>query len=576
MGRNKTDIEAFISAFNADPGGREGLVAGLVAAEGRLPLNLPGRGAARLISERLREGPFSPFYDFEMILARTLHRHLADLKLNILADIRINDLFDERYRAYAVEAGPAVRQGSGIGPLREVIARMVRREGHRMALKFCDLVVKWANPGLYRAMRPLEVCVMDMKEGLSAGVPPRLGQVTALFEEFTGREGRAAARLLLERMDWDDELSEFVPGLQEALHAGGDGEETAGPAGAGAEDLSDWQDEESPGREVIDEDAGSPPAEAPRPEKREGSATAPMTRTGKYAQILKREYLDMKDPGDEEGIRLLIDRIQEKNGKAFGDDRASEIVDEVLELWSADASIDGEVRYLIETIREERQGAVPQPLPEESDTQPDDELPRPEAGSAGDAPVSTGEMEALLTEIDAGSGPGGLNDSAREDAEYAETEEPEPGRPAVRGGTGAAARVDTADDGIFLDELEAEVSGETNVDDATGVVTEEDTFLLDELLKSESADRKAEAGAGPEDEYLIEQSTDESDTPEPEVSLKEDPPRPVKETTDDKEEFTVQDEILFQDDPEKRKKTRFERPRKGTRITKIEISDPDE
>ena len=205
---------------------------------------------------------------------------------------------------------------------------MIGREGHRMAVKFCDIVVKWADPSLYRTLRPIEVCVMDMKEGRSAGSPPRLGRVTALFEEFVAREGRAAARLLLERMDWDDDLREFVPGLQDALPAGGE-EEYAVPAGAGPTALSGRQGE---ARMEGGEDEGG--------EAR--TAGEPGTRTGKYAQILKKHYLDAKDPGDEEAIRRLIDRIEEKNGKAFGRERAAEIVDEVLAIWSADPSLDGE------------------------------------------------------------------------------------------------------------------------------------------------------------------------------------------------------------------------------------------
>jgi hypothetical protein len=387
-------------------------------------------------------------------------------------------------------------------------------------------------------------------------------------------------------MEWDDGLREFAPGLRETLHAGGEGGEATGPPGAGSEGLSDWQDEEeAPDREGPDEGAGSPAAEGPRAEKRERAASASMTRTGKYAQILKREYLDMKDPGDEEGIRRLIDRIREKNGKAFGDKRAAEIVDGVLALWSADVSINGEVRNLLETILEERQGAVSagrmhrtvlQPLHEDSEPQSDDELREPEAASAGDTPVSTGEMEALLAEIEAGPEPSGRPGITPEEVEYTDTEEPGPERPAERGEAGVAARVDTADDGVFLDELEAEVFGEKKVDDAAGAVAEEDSFLLDELIKSESGDRKAAAGAGPEDEYLIGQSTEKSGLPEQETPPKEDLPRTVGGTTSEKEEFTVQDEILFQDDPEKRMKTRFERPRKGTRITKIEISGPEE
>ena len=172
MGTVKTDIDAFVRAFNEDPGGREKLVDGLVTSEGRFLLSLPGRSAARLIAERLREGSFSVFYDFKMILARRLHPRLADLKLNIIADITVNAFFDERYRPYAAETAVALAKRGGISRLREITTRMVSREGHRMVIKFYDLVLRWADPVLYRTMRPVEACIAGMKEGRRAGDPP--------------------------------------------------------------------------------------------------------------------------------------------------------------------------------------------------------------------------------------------------------------------------------------------------------------------------------------------------------------------------------------------------------------------
>ena len=194
MGNIKTDIEAFVSAFNADPGGRAELVNGLVASEGRLLINLPGRSAARLIAERLREGPFSVLYDFEMILARRLHPRLADLKLNIFADITVNALFDERYRPYAADAAAALAKSGGMSRLRGIITRMVNREGHRMSLKFCDLVLRWADPGLYRTLRPVEACVMSMKDGSQRRRSARVRQGLRSLRRVRGERGRGCRR----------------------------------------------------------------------------------------------------------------------------------------------------------------------------------------------------------------------------------------------------------------------------------------------------------------------------------------------------------------------------------------------
>ena len=561
MGRNKTDIEAFIGAFNADPGGRAGLVARLVGDEGRLQLNLPGRGVARRISERLSEGPFSAFYDFEMILAELLHPRLADLKLNVIADITVNALFDEKYRMYAAEAGAALRQGGGMGPLREVIIRMIGLEGHRMAVKFCDIVVKWADPSLYRTLRPIEVCVMDMKEGRSAGSPPRLGRVTALFEEFVAREGRAAARLLLERMDWDDDLREFVPGLQDALPAGGDREEQTDPAGAGSTALSGRRGN---AREERGDDEGG--------EAR--AAGAPRTRIEKYAQILKEQYLEAKDPGDEEAIRRIVDRIEEKNGKAFGRERAAEIVDEVLDVWSADPSLDGEARYLVDIIREERRGVseggpeggtISDTIPEDAGPLAGEEATAVDEAPAGEEPASAGEMDALLDGLETAHDRGDLPAEAGDAEDTGEPEAP------MTAKDGSAATHEAEGEGTFLDELEAVISeGEKDSGTAASPAVDEDSFLLEELVQTGGAKQKNGSGEGQDDEYLIRGSGEEEAVSGQETAMNR------SSASESVEEFTIQDEILFQDDPGKHKKTRFQRPRKGTRITKIEITPPDE
>ena len=126
-------------------------------------------------------------------------------------------------------------------------------------------------------------------------------------------------------------------------------------------------------------------------------------------------------------------------------------------------------------------------------------------------------------------------------------------------------------EGTFLDELEAVLSeGEKDSGTAASSAADEDSFLLEELEQAGGSIHKGGSGDGQDDEYLIRGSGEENEVPEHETA------KNSSSAAASAEEFTIQDEILFQDDPEKHKKSRFQRPRKGTRITKIEITPPDE
>src|SRR4030042_4394910 len=100
MKNHDAGTDEFIQHFNDFPLHRQNIIAGFIQENGRLLLNIPWYGPARLISARLRQGPFSGFYEFEKGLARTLHPVLAGLNLNIIADILTNGLFSEKYHFY--------------------------------------------------------------------------------------------------------------------------------------------------------------------------------------------------------------------------------------------------------------------------------------------------------------------------------------------------------------------------------------------------------------------------------------------------------------------------------------------
>ena len=356
-------------------------------------------------------------------------------------------------------------------------------------------------------------------------------------------------------MEWDGELRGFVPGLEEAYRDGSAAREEASPG-----DPVDWQDEEGPGggdgragggisspteEDGMQEDADSDdeekavsdegPGEGGEPERPAAGGSPTETRTVMYARVLKKDYLDRKSPGDESGIRRLIERIEEKNGKAFGEARAEEIVDTVLSVWAVDVSIESEKRALIETIREERRSS------------PEEEYAHgPAIGDSSMMAGDTGEAQADIQET-------GLSEMTGDGAE------PDP---------------IAADASGVIAGLDAEIRGEEG-GSRTGQAPDEDSFLIEDPVQSDSGGGKPDAGAGSDEGYLIGQDPIMEIATEGPV-IKEAPLPGDADTVESIEVFTIKDEILFQDNPEKRRKTRGERSRKGMRITKIDISGPDE
>lgn len=587
----KTDIEAFVRAFEEDAGGRERLINDLVKAEGRLLLNLPGRGAARLISERLKEGAFSALYDFEMLLARRLHPRLADLKLNIIADLTVNSFFDERYRPYAAEASIALARRGGMSRMREVVTRMAAQDGHRMVIKFLDLVVRWADPALYRIMRPVEAGVAGMKEGRGPGTPLRFDRISELYEELAAKEGEEAAGALLARMEWDAGLRGFVPGLEEAYRPG---------AAAQDGDAADWDDDTEAGFDEGDaaggeasamkeeaspaDDAGAEPGEEEsvvpddglgeneEPE-RTAAEHAVESRTEKYARILRDGYLDSMSSDDEAGIRQLIEKIEEKNGKAFGKERAAEIVDEVLALWAADDTIDSGKRELVRKIQDERNpdasgGQAEMPGIDDTvmmdEKGPDGADAEPTPAPAEEEPVTTGEMEALLNE---------LTSEAAGGTDQGESDIIDEGSPAGPGMESGKDTIPEDAEGVLAG-LDAEISA----GDAEHAVQDsnEDGFLIEDLIQADSGGEKNEAGGGADDIYLIDRGSLVEIPAEEKPDAKENAPAQESGKVNPIEEFTIKDEILFQDNPDKKRKIKAPMAKKGMRITKIDISEPDE
>jgi hypothetical protein len=343
------EIDYFIERFRNNPRKRAEFVEELIAA-GRFTINMPRSGLARRIAERLRDGSFSDYYEFEKLLASALHPVLSNLNLNAVSDILINRLFSERYLLYARDVNVVLAAGESLNSdsLKSVIVRMAAAEGHYMAIKFYDLVLRGIDPDLAKLLKTAETSLIQMKKGLGEDIEMNRSLVRRIMGGVHGSHGDDAARLLLTRMEWDDDLREYAPQLAEESGL------------AGYIDNSNDQDQaaeidlESSVIATPDNDgrSGDGPIEKDN-ENRTMEGQVREDAITRYARMIKNDYLDAVDPDDEGKIRGIIKGIYVKNEKVYNGEKAAETVKQVLALWLADASIDDRVRQILEDLARE-------------------------------------------------------------------------------------------------------------------------------------------------------------------------------------------------------------------------------
>ncbi|OHD65202.1 MAG: hypothetical protein A2176_14200 [Spirochaetes bacterium RBG_13_51_14] len=402
MKTNDANIERFITEFSRNPESRDDIVAGLIRENNRLLLIMPRRGIARRISKKLRAGSFSDFYEFEKTLARALHPVLAGLNLNIISDILVNGLFSEKYPAYArdVKIVMAANRKLSMEILKGVILRMVAVDGHYMVVKFYDLVLRRVDAGLFKTARPAELAVIRMKKGLAEDTNKNTAMVQKIFRGFMRQHGDQTARILVRRMEWDEELRNYLP-VPEYMD---------GPAGDSLHDAADQV-------KRVGKDRQGEPARQVEPDGSGVKSTLASSRKARivtYAAVLKQKFLNAAPPDDEEGIRGIVDGAYAKNVTAFGTSEATDIVRTVLERWLDDESLDeGKKRILRMMIEEQRFGKAAEqaPVPEGVGRPQRDSMngspggdhmmgsAPPEEAAHDDMPVSDGELDAIIGEV---------------------------------------------------------------------------------------------------------------------------------------------------------------------------------
>ncbi|MBN1496722.1 MAG: hypothetical protein JXA07_08135 [Spirochaetes bacterium] len=606
MNRTALDENNFVSEFRALPERREELVADLIRGAGRLTLNIPGRGPARRIAGRLREGPFTDYYEFEKLLARFLNPRLAALNLNIIADLLINGQFERKYERYGKQVQRIIASNSALSPdvLKGLILDMVANDGHYMVLKFHDLVLRQVDRALYRRLRPVEMAVLEMKKRLSTDAAQNVKIVAGAVRDFLKRNGTDAADILRERIVWDDELARFVRGAEEEEGpiigqedgpgvipdeidgSTEDAESFTGESGA----YADTEPEEASASEDVilldemaaesDDDGGAEAAaeEEGKPYKTAGQpAGAPEQgeggRIGRYADILKDDFLLKKRPDDEDAIRELVNGIYAKNEKRFGAERAVEIVEAVLSIWIVDESMDGWMRGILSDILDERSWTATV-----MEDQGDDDL----AGeTVASEPVHADNEDAAPVDEEGVSAEGTVTEGTQTtEAELAallsDTEEvapdqepsPDPDAKSDQSILEEIERIDAADfvpvedpsvaevaaDGEFL-LSEEEFSALTKPDGAEGEgAGRDDGFLLESGEEPSDGhagadhvdlDLEFDAGAAAGKRFSAQDGGDASMSGERPPSEGEEP---------EAESFIVQDELLFEDTSLKHKK----------------------
>jgi hypothetical protein len=380
MKHNDAETDEFIQQFSDFPHHRQNIVTDLIARNNRLFLNIPGYGPARQISAHLRKGPFSVFYEFEKTLARVLHPVLAGLNLNMISDIMINGLFTEKYHFYARDINfiLAANKKLSLDVLKKVILGMVERDGHFMVVKFYDLVVRVIDADLFRALKPVELCLINMKNNLGDGDSENTGKILTIYRSFRKTHRDAAAHLLLKRMEWDQKVVSYLPSPEEDPDFKGISPDVPSDTLPEAQSGTDNRENEPEHKPESDETAG------------ESIATGQWEdRVARYAGLIKRGYLIKKEPADEEGIQKIVEGMFIKNEKVSGGERAADIVRDVLAIWIKDDSLDEGMHRTLIKIRDERRSL---PAQEEEYALENNEATADESDKAGTDTIDDYDM----------------------------------------------------------------------------------------------------------------------------------------------------------------------------------------
>ncbi len=338
MEKQDNEITAFIDELRDNPAKSGKLIGDFIKKKNRIFLNFPLIGPARRISSELSKGPFSYFYVFERTLSHKLHPLLYRYGFNFLSNSIVDSLYERKLEFYKplipLRAGKIPGDTAGLRMknlvmMKELITRMVFKDGHFMVIKYYDNNFRKLSSGLSGILRSIELSMHLMKKNLTEEKNTNSEMIRKRFELFRQNQGKENGTLFIERMEWDEDLKEYAEMLK------------------GNEDESYTSlDSSDPGLRVIDlenvpDDGEKTGEEQPPPEKESqpGEEKDEKRVISGYAESIREKYLDAISDEDADAVKKILDTIYTTNGKKSGKARAEEIVSDIINIWLNDELI---------------------------------------------------------------------------------------------------------------------------------------------------------------------------------------------------------------------------------------------
>ncbi len=353
-GREK-EIAAFIDELRDSPGKSGRLINGLVEKTNRLYLNFPFIGPARRISSALKKGPFSYFYVFERTLAHKLHPLLYRFGFNIISNSVIDSLYDQKMEYYKplmpLKAGKVPGKTvdlkmKNLVMMKDLILRMVFKDGHFMVIKYYDNNFSRLDRELSSILKSIELSMHNMKRGLTDDKKSNSEMIGKRFKIFRENRGKENGPLFIERMKWDEELKEYADMLGELK------EDRYGENSDSDLRTIDLESGEIPGggeEMSADEPAGEEDDDAPKDREKK-------TGINGYADTIKVTYLDTISDEDAHTVKKILETIYTTNREKSGEAKAEEIVTDIVGIWLNDELISGAKKDFLRSVHREMFG----------------------------------------------------------------------------------------------------------------------------------------------------------------------------------------------------------------------------
>jgi hypothetical protein len=352
--KSENEIRAFVDELRDDPGKSGSLTKNLVKKTNRFYLNFPFIGPARRISSELKKGPFSYFYIFERTLAHKLHPLLYKYGFNFISNSFIDSLYEQKLEYYKplvplkagkVSATTADLRMKNLIMMKELITRMVFKDGHFMVIQYYDNNFRKLDRDLSSILRSIELSIHNMKRELTEDKKSNREMIRKRYELFMKNYGKENGPLFIERMKWDEELKDYAGML------GKEEERSFKESDSELRTVEFDGDEISGDSEEMKEDESSGEGGDVTENDREKEA-----RIAGYAEKIKEKYLDVISDEDADAVKKILETIYSANREKSGDAKAREIVTDIVKIWLDDELISEGKKNFLRSLHEEMSG----------------------------------------------------------------------------------------------------------------------------------------------------------------------------------------------------------------------------